>query len=289
MEIEKYKVLLTAIEKGTLSETAEQLGYTPSGVSRMMVALEAETGFPLLARSRGGVVPTRECEELLPTIREMVRLSQQYNQMAAAIMGLETGTITIGNSYGAYYRKLIQVISRFCEAHPGIQVNILEGASSKLDSAIRERQADFCIMSRRDGDYDWIHLRKDEMVVIVSKDHPLAGAEAFPIKAFETEPYIEIYPGVETDCTLMFQNNGITPNIRYSCNDTLGLVCMVESGMGIGSFNALIAEQLRGDVVALPIDPPQYVDIGIGMPSLDSAPPAVKEFVEYAKEAMKEE
>ena len=40
---------------------SEKLGYTASGISRMMAALEEETGFPLLIRSRTGVIPTEEC------------------------------------------------------------------------------------------------------------------------------------------------------------------------------------------------------------------------------------
>ena len=56
MEIEKYEALLCAIEKGSFSAAAEALGYTPSGISRMMAALELENGFPLLIRRKEGVV-----------------------------------------------------------------------------------------------------------------------------------------------------------------------------------------------------------------------------------------
>ena len=51
-----------------------KLGYTVSGVSRMMAALEAESGFPLLLRSRTGVAPTEDCMRMLPTFRELARL-----------------------------------------------------------------------------------------------------------------------------------------------------------------------------------------------------------------------
>ena len=57
MESEKCRVLLCAIDKGSITAAAEAMGYTISGVSRMMAALEAEVGFPLLRRSREGVTP----------------------------------------------------------------------------------------------------------------------------------------------------------------------------------------------------------------------------------------
>jgi len=43
MDTEKAVALLRALELGSLSAAAEQLGYTPSGVSRMMASLERET------------------------------------------------------------------------------------------------------------------------------------------------------------------------------------------------------------------------------------------------------
>lgn len=64
MEFDRYRALVCAIETGSLSAAAEKLQYTPSGVSRMIAALEEENGFPLLLRGRNGVRPTAECEKL---------------------------------------------------------------------------------------------------------------------------------------------------------------------------------------------------------------------------------
>ena len=54
MDTEKCAALLCALEEGTLARAAERLGYTPSGISRMVAALEEELGFPLLVRGHGG-------------------------------------------------------------------------------------------------------------------------------------------------------------------------------------------------------------------------------------------
>ena len=69
MDTEKCRVLLTVLHERSLSAAAEALGYTPSGVSRLVDSLERETGFPLLHRGRGGVSATRACQELLPLMR----------------------------------------------------------------------------------------------------------------------------------------------------------------------------------------------------------------------------
>lgn len=54
MDTEKCRALLAVLEAGSLSAAAEKLDYTPSGLSRMMAALEQELGFPLLSRSHSG-------------------------------------------------------------------------------------------------------------------------------------------------------------------------------------------------------------------------------------------
>ena len=42
MDTEKLRVLVSAVESGSLTAAAEHLGYTPSGVSRIIAALEEE-------------------------------------------------------------------------------------------------------------------------------------------------------------------------------------------------------------------------------------------------------
>lgn len=69
MDTAKCAALLLAVELGSLSAAAERLGYTVSGMSRMILSLEDELGFRLLNRSRAGVEPTRECALLLGAMR----------------------------------------------------------------------------------------------------------------------------------------------------------------------------------------------------------------------------
>ena len=73
MDTAKCAALLLAVELGSLSAAAERLGYTVSGMSRMILSLEDELGFRLLNRSRAGVEPTRECALLLGSMRAGAR------------------------------------------------------------------------------------------------------------------------------------------------------------------------------------------------------------------------
>ena len=65
METKKWEALLTAVELGSFTRAAERLGYTQSGLTHMMHALEKEVGFPLLIRDKKGVRPTADGETVL--------------------------------------------------------------------------------------------------------------------------------------------------------------------------------------------------------------------------------
>lgn len=121
MDTEKCRVLLTVLHERSLSAAAEALGYTPSGVSRLVDSLERETGFPLLHRGRGGVSATRACQELLPLMRRMAELDEQYQQLAHRIQGLDVGRVVAGTNYAAFYPWLSEVIAGFHHAYPGIR------------------------------------------------------------------------------------------------------------------------------------------------------------------------
>lgn len=114
--------------------------------------------------------------------------------------------------------------------------------------------------------------------------HPLAAQEAVPLRRLETESYIDIYSGRETDNSRCFAEHHIQPGNRFACvEDDFSAMAMVEAGLGVALVNALIAETLTGEVVFRPLDPPQYVEIGIATPPAESMSPAAKRFLAFVR------
>ena len=83
MEAVKCEAFLAAAELGSLTATAELLGYTQSGVTRMIGTLEEELGFPLFLRSKKGVQLTENGKLMLPLLREVVRAHHNAEQLSA--------------------------------------------------------------------------------------------------------------------------------------------------------------------------------------------------------------
>lgn len=288
MDTEKCAALLCALDEGTLARAAEKLGYTPSGISRMVASLEEEMGFPLLHRSRAGVTATDACQALLPALRQLTYQADCCRQTAAALRGLEQGSVTVGVNYRFYSRQMAELMARFRQTHPGIAFRTIEGMSTALAEALHQHRADLCIISRRDGPHRWIPLRQDQLVVMLSPRHPLAERQSIPLHLLESECYIDIFPGRETDNSRCLAENGIRPaNPFAGVEDDFSAMVMVEAGLGIALVNALIAETLTGNVVFRPLDPPQYVDIGIATPPEDTLSPAARGFLSFVRENLR--
>ncbi len=285
MDTEKIAALLRALELGSLSAAAEQLGYTPSGISRMMASLEGELGFPLLIRSREGLRPTRECEHLLTHFRALTAEAERGGHIANALRGLESGEVYVGTPYPAFFQKLSRLMAAFSNRHPNIHIGLLEGMSTELAQKVERREADFCIISRRSGDFDWMPLLSDPLVALVSDDHSLARREAVTPDDLAREPFIQLHPEVDTDCSRYLARHGIKPNVRFSCRDTYAVYHMVEAGLGVTVDNAIFASRFQSSAVrALPLDPPEIVEIGIATPRREMLSPAAAAFLAMAKD-----
>ena len=52
METARCRAFMVSAEAGSFTRAAEQLNYTPSGVSQLVTAFENELGFALLRRTK---------------------------------------------------------------------------------------------------------------------------------------------------------------------------------------------------------------------------------------------
>lgn len=283
MDSDKCKVLLTVLEEKSLTKAAEKLGYTASGVSRLIGSLEKEAGFPLLIRSRQGMAPTRECLSLLPTLKKINYYSHQYRQSIDMLQGLQAGEIRIGIAYQSYYNWLAGIVSDFLKKYPGIKIDLITKNSSILYEALLAYDIDICLLSKRSEDTGWIPLIDNPIVAWLPKDHPAASGSSFPIANFEFEDYIATYPDEDTDNTRLLSSYGILPNTKFSSTDSYATFCMVEAGLGIALENGLIAEGWQGNVVVKPLDPPSTVSLGIAHLSEKVMSPAVALFIKFMK------
>ena len=116
-------------------------------------------------------------------------------------------------------------------------------------------------------------------MVLLPKNHPLADRESFPVESLKTEPFIDSYPGMETDITLIFDKLKARPDARYSTMDITATYAMVSAGLGISVNNAINHQDGYPGVVERP---------EIGLACGENLAPAAQAFLDFVKERLPE-
>ena len=284
MESEKCRALLCAIDKGSITSAAEAMGYTISGISRMMASLENEIGFPLLRRGREGVTPTRECLRLLPAMRELVAQAEQCRQTAGELRGLVSGTIAIATFSSVAAHWLPNMICRFHTDFPNIDFEVLMGDYPVIEQWILQGRADYGFLHLpARADLETVCLEEDELMVVLPPEHPLAQLEQVPIEALREVPFILLDKAGNRDRDIMqvFERSGVVPQVRFSTLDDYAVMSMVEHGLGVSILPKLILKRIPYHIALRSLAQPAYRKIGLAMRVGDTLSPAAKRFLEY--------
>lgn len=289
MDTEKAKALLAAVDLGSMTAAADKLGYTPSGILRMVNALEAELGATLVARSKRGVMPTSEGAQVIPLIRETVQAAERASQQVADMQGLLAGELSVATYQSIAATWLPQILKRFESSYPHVRIDAREGGNSQLVEWVEQRAVDCALIARRAFSGDWIPLREDRLMAWLPADHPRAKSKAFPVRELDGQDFIEISPHQDTDLRRLLAAEGLVPRVRYSTTSSNTAFRMVEAGLGMSINNELMTTGWTGSVAVIPFEPERTVELGIAIPSLGRASAATRAFIACAQEVCKQD
>ena len=285
MEINQCEAVLKAVETGSLSATAEALNYTQSGITRMIRSLENELGYEVFFRSKHGVSLTENGKSMLPLFTEIVRAHSNAKEFSSHLTGLLRGTLNIGTYFSISALCLPPILKGFCALYPGITINLTEGGNRETYEWLNDGLMDFCFCAKPSDNIPchWIPLFEDEIVVWLPKGHELEHQSSFPIKRLEQEPFIHTSPDHDTDQDRLLRQFSLHPDTRFSTRDGFSTYKMVAAGLGISFNQRLISRDWKDEIIELPLDPPQYISLGIASPTARELSPAAKVFIEYAE------
>ena len=96
MDSKKVYAMLLAVDRGSLTSAAAELGYTQSGLTHMMNALEEEIGLNLLVRSKNGVRLSPAGQALRPAMQAFLDSSLELEEEAAHLRQRSSSTLRLG-------------------------------------------------------------------------------------------------------------------------------------------------------------------------------------------------
>lgn len=288
MDIRKCEAFLVSAESGSFTKAAHILGYSQVAITRLIAGLEDELGFPLFSRSKKGVILTENGKLMLPAFRELVCSGRNAEQLAAEIKGIVSGVLTIGSYYSVSTMLLPGIIKNFQQKFPEVKVNMLEGGNREMCRWLSEKSVDCCFLADPgDSACDWTPVFQDEIVAWLPRKHPLASSASFPIRNLNSEPFIHTQPGEDTELDRMLASHRLTPNVCFTTRDAFTTYNMVAAGLGISCNQRLISAKWDKSIAEVPFDPPQYLSLGIAVPSRTEMSPAARKFIDCAMETIR--
>ena len=211
MDIKKYEVLLSTLDKGCFAKACEDLGYTQPAITHMMKSMEREIGFPLLKRSNKGIQLTSEGREVLPLIRELVAANDRLNKYYDMLRGVETGSVRVGTFPTVGGAWLPRIIAQFEKKYPQIQIDVLEENSiHKIEEWLTGGRIDVAFFARQPyHTFDWIPLKMDPYYGILPLEHELTSYDRLTAADFENQPFLMCcsMEGPDLDITRFFQQD----------------------------------------------------------------------------------
>lgn len=267
MDAKKVQALLAAVDLGSLTSAASELGYTQSGLTHMMNSLETELGLTLLLRGKSGVRLSPAGQELLPELRSLADAADALDLAAEQLRQRNCSTLRLG-AYSSIARHWVpQIMAEYRKVCPDIQVSLIMDGLVELYSAVRDDQLD-CIMTSYDESlaqgFGWIPLWEDELVAVLPESFPLEG-DVMPVERFDESQFLMPSQGADTYILPIFAASPrkIGPHIITTNLDDESIVSMVEHGLGVSLLSRLVVKGMSYQVKIVPISPKYFRSLGI--------------------------
>ena len=255
MSISKYKALLTVVDMGALSKAAEKLGYTQSGLTHMMNAIESEFGFSVLQRGHYGIKLTPSGERIISKVRQLVMCEESLENELEMVRSWGDSAIRIGAFSSMAGTWLPSIIEKFNREFPDVIVQIQTGTVDELYGGLDDGKYDMCFGTKNSRyDFKWYPLDNDRFYAILPKDYP-EDSDVFRITHFNGTKFLMPGLGFDDDISVVFSQNNVRPFVTPTYVDDPAIISMVEHGLGISMLSELIITGRSEGIKALPIVP----------------------------------
>jgi LysR family cys regulon transcriptional activator len=259
MNLQQLRIVRETVrQKFNLTEAANALFTSQSGVSKHIKDLEDELGVELFVRKGKRLLGlTKPGEELVVIVERMLRDASNVKRLAEQYNSLDTGQLTVVTTHTQARYKLPPVIKAFKEEFPKVYLKLHQGSPAEIVAMLLDGQADIGVATEALGNvsalatfpyYAWHHC------VVVRAEHPLRSLTRLTLKAIAEYPLITYHEGFTGRANIdrAFAEAGLTPQVAISALDADVIKTYVETGLGVGIMASMgIQSGREGELYAL--------------------------------------
>jgi DNA-binding transcriptional LysR family regulator len=259
MDVSQLEVLTAVAEEHGFSRAAERLYRTQPAVSQAIRRLEEEVGTSLFDRSSKDGTLTDAGRVLLRYAHQILNLHKEAQGAVRELKDLRMGKVSIGaNEYTVSY--LLPLIAVYRARYPQIKVEVRRGLASRIPSEVTAREIELGIISYKPGDpaLKALPVGTDEIALIVSPKHPLAGRKSVSVRELGIESFIahNVKSPNRERVIETFEKHRTPLNISMEMPTLESIKRLVEQEVGVALIPRLAAhaEVERGQVIALKVN-----------------------------------
>lgn len=246
LTLQHLYIIEKIISEGSVTKASEKLNLTQSALSHQIRDLEAMAGLKLFLRvgkklvlSEAGHKIVAGSEKILPVIRDL----------EASLKEMRSGkfqTIRISTECYTCYHWLPPLLADFKKDYPNITVQIVADATRLPMEYLESGRLELAIVSRSSADpkLHFDPLFDDEMVVLLSSQHPLAIRNT-PVEFSDlhSETLFAYQAGSSDSLLTKGFVSSLSPKEIIRVPLTEAIVEMVRYGMGVTVMAAWAARQ----------------------------------------------
>jgi len=275
----------------SFTKAAATLHVSQPSISKAIKSIEEELGVPLFYRSSRQLELTDAGKAVLINAKNVLETFNNLTSELNDIMKLKKGEIRIGIPpiIGAsFFSKLI---SQYKESYPSVEITLSEVGTKMIKQGVEEGSLDIgliCNLPIHGDSFELIQLLKDPLLLIVHKDHPLAGKPLLHLSELKSESFIfyrkdfSIYDRIIEECA----KNDFYPNIVCESSQKDLMVELVEAKLGVALLPSKICQQLNNpEIKAIPLYESKInLELGMIWKRNRYLPFTVREFISVAEQ-----
>ena len=262
MNFRNLQYFLAAAEEKNFTHAARRLYISQQSLSGHIAKLEDELGVALFDRGPE-LKLTYAGERLALLARQICSLEQEVLREAGEISDRRRGRLRLGISYTCGRALLPELLPAFCQAHPLVEISLMEGNYRQLNQWLRQGEIDVLV------GYMPIDVPGAQVSVMLRERLFLACPRRFTEQVFgedrqalerarqgETEltrfagpPFILLKSGNRIRAMLdqYAQSVGFLPRVLLETENIETAFALAERGMGITVYPELFLRALHED------------------------------------------
>ena len=255
----QFSVLAQELHFG---RAAARLNMTQPPLTQAIAKLEASLGVMLFDRTRRRVALTPTAVALLPEVDWLLARALDLPQQARAAADGSAGRLRLAFVSTVGYTLLPQWARAFREAHPGVQLELLEATGDVQLDAFARAQVDAGFMLHAQGFAPGglvrLSVATEPLVLALPEQHALArSARAPALSAILQQPLVlfprRIAPSLFDLIAGQYQAAGVTMQVAQEAIQMQTIVNLVSAGLGVAWVPHSVTQFQRSGVVYRPV------------------------------------